>query len=128
MFNAVNFSDNVEMIVGALDPSARQKSCGPGSDLLLLWNDGVARLEPSTNPWMSVLLSNNPRARTESLRTKVSVAGKRNFQGRDKEAETASKVRARHRRDKVSLNNPANSGLVSENQEISVCGLEPWIR
>ena len=30
MFNAVNFSDNVEMIVGALDPSARQKSCGPG--------------------------------------------------------------------------------------------------
>jgi hypothetical protein len=31
MFNAVNFSDNVEMIVGALDPSARQKSCGSGS-------------------------------------------------------------------------------------------------
>jgi hypothetical protein len=31
MFNAVNFSDNVETIVGALDPSARQKSCGPGS-------------------------------------------------------------------------------------------------
>ena len=31
MFNAVNFSDNVEMMVGALDPSARQKSCGPGS-------------------------------------------------------------------------------------------------
>ena len=31
MFNAVNFSDNVEMIVGALDPSARQKSWGPGS-------------------------------------------------------------------------------------------------
>jgi hypothetical protein len=30
MFNAVNFWDNVEMIVGALDPSARQKSCGPG--------------------------------------------------------------------------------------------------
>jgi hypothetical protein len=24
MFNAVNFSDNVEMIVGALDPLARQ--------------------------------------------------------------------------------------------------------
>jgi hypothetical protein len=31
MFNAVNFSENVEMIVGALDPTARQKSCGPGS-------------------------------------------------------------------------------------------------
>jgi hypothetical protein len=52
---------------------------------------------------------------TESLRTKVSVAGKRNFQGRDKEAETASKVQGRRCRDKVSLNNPANSGLVSEN-------------
>jgi hypothetical protein len=50
-----------------------------------------------------------------SLRTKVSVAGKRNFQGRDKEAETASKVQGRRCRDKVSLNNPANSGLVSEN-------------
>jgi hypothetical protein len=31
MFNALNFSDNVEMIVGALDPSARQKSCRRGS-------------------------------------------------------------------------------------------------
>jgi hypothetical protein len=48
-------------------------------------------------------------------RTTVSAAGKRNFQGRDKEAETASKVQGRRCRDKVSLNNPANSGLVSEN-------------
>jgi hypothetical protein len=44
-----------------------------------------------------------------------SVAGKRNFQGRDKEAETASNVQGRRCRDKVSLNKPANSGLVSEN-------------
>jgi hypothetical protein len=50
-----------------------------------------------------------------SLRTKVSVAGKRNFPGRDKEAETASKVQGRSCRDKVSLNKPANSGLISEN-------------
>jgi hypothetical protein len=65
---------------------------------------------------------NNPRIRTESLRTKVSVAGKWNFQGRDKEAETASKVQGRRYKDKVSLNNPANSGLISENQEISNSG------
>jgi hypothetical protein len=65
---------------------------------------------------------NNPRIRTVSLRTKVSVAGKRNFQGRDKEAETAWKVQGPRCRDKASLNNPANSGLVSENQEISVSG------
>ena len=63
-----------------------------------------------------------PRIRTVSLRTKVSVAGKRNFQGRDKEAETAWKVQGPRCRDKASLNNPANSGLVSENQEISVSG------
>jgi hypothetical protein len=85
----------------------------------------VRLAEPARSPASGNLVAlqlNNPRARTESLRTKVSVAGKRNFQGRDKEAETASKVRARHCRDEVSLNNPANSGLVSENQEISVCG------
>ena len=61
-----------------------------------------------------------PLIRTESLRTKVSVAGKRNFQGRDKEAETASKVQGRRCRDKISLSNPANSGLIAENREISV--------
>ena len=54
------------------------------------------------------------------LRTKVSVAGKRNFQGRDREAETATKVQGRPCRDKISLANPANSGLIAENGEISV--------
>jgi hypothetical protein len=52
-----------------------------------------------------------------SLRTKVSVAGKQNFQGRDKEAETASKVQGRVCRDKISLHNTANSALVAENRE-----------
>ena len=70
---------------------------------------------PDTQHHMLGLQLNNPRIRTESLRTKVSVAGKRNFQGRDKEAETASKFQGRRCRDKVSLNNPANSGLVPEN-------------
>src|ERR1700686_5930281 len=73
---------------------------------------------PRARPSSSII----PRIRTDSLRTKVSVAGKRNFQGRDKEAETASKVQGRRCRDKVSLNNSANSGLVAENEEISVGG------
>jgi hypothetical protein len=55
-----------------------------------------------------------------SLRTKVSVARKPNFEHRDKAAETASKVQGCRRREKSSLNNPANSGLIAENGEISV--------
>ena len=57
--------------------------------------------------------------KAESLRTKVSVAGKRNFQGRDREAETATKVQGRPCRDKISLANPANSGLIAENGEFT---------
>ena len=45
-----------------------------------------------------------------SLRTEVSVAGKRNFEGRDKAAESAVKAQKRRCRDKISLNNPAHSG------------------
>ena len=48
--------------------------------------------------------------RTESLRTKVSVAGKRNFQGRDREAETATEVQGRPCRDKISLATPPIRG------------------
>ena len=62
-------------------------------------------------PWSS----DKSRIRTKSLRTAVSVAGKRNFQGRDKEAQTASKVQGRRCRDKISLTNPTNSGLIAEN-------------
>src|SRR5271169_37970 len=57
----------------------------------------------------------------ESLRTKVSVAGKRDFQGRDKEAENSFGGSGRRCRDKISLSQPANSGLFAENREISVC-------
>ena len=49
-----------------------------------------------------------------SLRTEVCVAGKRNFQGRDKEAETALEIQGRRCRDKISLGNSANSGLFAE--------------
>ena len=56
-----------------------------------------------------------------SLRTEVYVAGKRNFQGRDKEAETALEIQGRRCRDKISLGNSANSGLIAGFGEISVC-------
>ena len=46
--------------------------------------------------------------------------GKRNFQGRDKEAETALEIQGRRCRDKISLGNPANSGLLAGKREISV--------
>jgi hypothetical protein len=49
-----------------------------------------------------------------------SSAGKRNFEGRDKGTETASKLQGCRRRDKASLNNPANSGAIAESREISV--------
>ena len=45
--------------------------------------------------------------------TEVSVAGKRNFQGRDKEAETALEIQGRRCRDKISPGNSANSGLIA---------------
>jgi hypothetical protein len=50
--------------------------------------------------------------------TLLIIAGKRNIEARDKEAETASKVQGRRSRDKISLANPANSGLIAENREI----------
>ena len=52
--------------------------------------------------------------------TEVSVAGKRNFQGKDKEAETALEIQGRRCRDKISLGNSANSGPIARFREISV--------
>ena len=52
--------------------------------------------------------------------TEVSVAGKRNFQGKDKEAETALEIQGRRCRDKISLGNSANSRLIAGFREISV--------
>src|SRR6185369_9458931 len=58
------------------------------------------------------LLPAHQRYRTVSLRTAVSVAGKRIFEVRDKEPERASKVQERRCRDKISLNGPADSGPI----------------
>jgi hypothetical protein len=65
----------------------------------------------SPSPIPDVLLSRS---------NEVSVAGKRNFQGRDKEAETALEIQGRRCRDKISLGNSANSGLIAGFREISV--------
>ncbi len=53
------------------------------------------------------------RVRTGLFKTEVSVAGKRNFQGGDKEADTALEIQERRRGDKISLGNPADSGLIA---------------
>ena len=55
-----------------------------------------------------------------SLRTEGSVAGKRNFQVRDKEAETALEIQGRRWGDKTYSQNPADSGLIAGFGEISV--------
>src|ERR1700730_9974043 len=60
------------------------------------------------------------RVRTGSLPTEVSVAGKRNFQGRDKEAETALEIQGCRCRDKISPGDSANSRLIAGFREISV--------
>ena len=73
----------------------------------------------NSTPWAKELRSPTSHS-NRSLRTEVSVAGKRNFQGRDKEAETALEIQGRRCRDKISLGNSANSGLIVRFREISV--------
>ena len=82
-----------------------------------LLNSAIAR--SSRRRWPSDV-PDCVRIRTASLRTKVSVAGKRNFVGRDKGPKTPAKVQGLYCRDRARANNPANSGLFAENQEISV--------
>ena len=57
---------------------------------------------------------------TESLRTKVSVAGKRNFAARDKGAETAPEDQGDYCRDMTHTSYPANSAQLAQSWEISV--------
>jgi hypothetical protein len=59
------------------------------------------------------------RIRTGLFEQKSPLRGKRNFQGRDKEAETALEIQGRRYRDKISLGNSANSGLIAWFREIS---------
>jgi len=60
-------------------------------------------------PWAKELPLSTSHS-NRSLRTEVSVAGKRNFQGRDREAETATEVQGRPCRDKISLATPPIRG------------------
>ena len=81
--------------------------------------EGQNVLPEDSTPWAKELPSSTSHS-NRSLRTEVSVAGKRNFQGRDKEAETALEIQGRRCRDKISLGNSANSGLIAGFREISV--------
>jgi hypothetical protein len=51
----------------------------------------------------------------------LSAAGKRDFAGRDKGAETATDTQSPACRDKMRRRIPASSGLFAMNREISVC-------
>jgi hypothetical protein len=53
-------------------------------------------------------------------RTKVSVAGKRNFAGRDKGAETAPEDQGDNCRDMTHASDPANSALLAQSREIAI--------
>jgi hypothetical protein len=85
--------------------ATRAKNCGAYSGHINAVGEGAALTTSHSN---------------RSLRTGVSVAGKRNFQGRDKEAETALEIQGRRCGDKISLGNSANSGLIAGFREISV--------
>ena len=81
--------------------------------------EGQNVLPEDSTPWAKELPSPTSHS-NRSLRTEVYVAGKQNFQGRDKEAETALEIQGRRCRDKISLGNSANSGLIAGFREISV--------
>ena len=66
----------------------------------------------NSTPWAKELPSSTSHS-NRSLRTEVFVAGKRNFQRGDKEAETTLEIQRRRCRDKITLGNSANSGLIA---------------
>src|SRR5580704_15434868 len=76
---------------------------------------GVARVADLPAEWsrqhqlLGLPVQVNTQSNRASLRTKVSVAGKRNFAGRDKGAETAPEDQGDHCRDMTHASNPANS-------------------
>ena len=81
--------------------------------------EGQNVLPEDSTPWAKELPSSTSHS-NRSLRTEVSVAGKRNFQRGDKEAETTLEIQGRRCRDKITLGNSANSGLIARFREISV--------
>ena len=70
----------------------------------------------NSTPWAKELPSSTSHS-NRSLRTEVFVAGKRNFQRGDKEAETTLEIQRRRCRDKITLGNSANSGLIARFRE-----------
>src|SRR6476646_2099400 len=81
--------------------------------------EGQDVLPEDSTPWAKELPSSTSHS-NRSLRTEVSVAGKRNFQRGDKEAETTLEIQRRRCRDKITPGNSANSGPIARFREISV--------
>ena len=89
----------------------------PTSSIRLMVSHNMRSHSPSSHPilpedstpWAKELPSSTSHS-NRSLRTEVSVAGKRNFQRGDKEAETTLEIQGRRCRDKITLGNSANSG------------------
>ena len=73
----------------------------------------------NSTPWAKELPSPTSHS-NRSLRTEVSVAGKRNFQRGDKEAETTLEIQRRRCETKSRSADSANSGLIARFREISV--------
>jgi len=74
----------------------------------------MARATPNSRPFRAVAPHSN-----QSLLGAVSVAGKRNFEARDKGAEMAVGVHLAGRRDQAPARKPAGSGLFAKSLEIS---------
>src|ERR1700722_17121272 len=78
--------------------------------------EGQNVLPEDSTPWAKELPSSTSHS-NRSLRTEVFVAGKRNFQRGAKEAETTLEIQRRRCRDKITLGNSANSGLIARFRE-----------
>jgi hypothetical protein len=75
----------------------------------------MVRATSNSRPFPAIAPHSN-----QSLLGAVSVAGKRNFEARDKGAEMAVGIHLASRRDQAPARKPANSGLFAKTGEISV--------
>jgi hypothetical protein len=78
--------------------------------------EGQNVLPEDSTPWAKELPSSTWHS-NRALRPEVPVAEKWNFQRGDKEAETTLEIQGRRCRDKITLGNSANSGLIARSGE-----------
>ena len=98
-----DLSDFFDEMAGALQDhdNRRLEIIGLRRDMLLqvVPEEGHDVLPEDSTPWARELPSPTSHS-NRSLRTEVSVVGKRNFHGRDKAAETALEIQGRRCRDR----------------------------